>query len=437
MQTPIARTAKSRKIWLLSFAVAAFTLVVAVLAFALAFPRSMPFGAERFEALHYKVLGYLPQPEHTEFLPTPLPTSVAAARPTQTVALSLTPAPTNAPPQAAKTNTNAPAPPTAKPTATATQSVALKSIQAAVQLTGITHDYQRWNNCGPTTLAMYMSYFGKKDPQLQIAALVKPDPDDKNVNPSELAAYARGAGMGATVRVNGTIDRLKLFLSNGLPLMVETGFDPPRAHEGWMGHYRLVTGYDSKNFNTMDSYDGPGVLVDINALEADWRAFNRTYFVIYTSAQEAVVRAIIGDDWNDAQMYANAAARAQRELDATPNDPFAAFNLGSSLDGLKRYDEAASAFDKARLSKLPWRMMWYQFGPYEAYLQVGRYAEVVALADATLKGSDNLEESHYYKAMALEKLGRNAEAKTELAIALRYNKNFQDAQRALAQLEKP
>jgi tetratricopeptide (TPR) repeat protein len=130
-------------------------------------------------------------------------------------------------------------------------------------------------------------------------------------------------------------------------------------------------------------------------------------------------------------MYAQAAARARAESDADPKDAFAQFNLGSGLVALKRYAEAAAAFDRARTLGLPWRMIWYQFSPYEAYLHVGRYDEVIALADALLSQTDDLEEAHYYKGLALRARGRPEEARREFETALRYNSNYREAQKAL------
>jgi tetratricopeptide (TPR) repeat protein len=306
-----------------------------------------------------------------------------------------------------------------------------------VQLTGVKHDYQRWNNCGPTTLEMALSYFGHLHPQTDIASFLKPDPDDKNVNPTEMAAYVTQDGLNATIRVNGNLDLIKQFLSNGLPLVVETGFDPPRAKQGWMGHYRLITGYDDKAFITQDSYDGPNVKVTFDELDTRWKDFGRLYLAIYTKEQLPLVRSLIGSDWDDGQMYAGALARAQQELASDPEDGFAAFNIGSSLLALDEYPEAASAFDRARQLKLPWRMMWYQFGPYEAYLKTARYDEVISLANATLKVSNDLEESHYYKGLALNAEGKTSEARTEYLAALQYNKNFALAQQALAALGQP
>jgi hypothetical protein len=399
-----------------------------------------PAVQQKFESIHYRLLELLPPPPHTEFVPTPLPTRFVARLldPTMVATRSATPAlaptptaePTDVPIDTATARVTIP--PTPQPTRT--QTVPVKPVLASVRLTGVTHDYQRWNNCGPTTLEMDLSFFGRHDTQTQIASVLKPDPDDKNVSPDELAAYARSAGLSSVVRVNGRLDRIKLFLSNGLPLIVETGFDPPQAHEGWMGHYRLITGYDDKSFITQDSYDGPNVALDFSALDAVWRDFNRTYIILYNKGQAPLVRTMLGADLDDSKMYTAAVAQARRELASNPNDAFAEFNLGSSLVGLKNYEEAASAYDESRLLGLPWRMLWYQFGPFEAYLQVGRFDEVVALADATLKPASDLEESYYYKGLALEKLGQPTQARAQFLLALHYNKNYTDAQLELEQL---
>ncbi|MGB8644502.1 MAG: C39 family peptidase [Anaerolineae bacterium] len=424
MKSVVVRPASSRLFvfWILAF-------VLSLILFGAAAVGAAPVIGDKIESVRYRILAMLPPPPHTEFVPTPLPTPTAPAETTQ-------PTETTEPADS-QTATSTPtviSSPTPTRNAPPTPAVALKAIQPSVHLTGYIHDYQRWNNCGPTTLEMGLSFFGHREPQVQIASVLKPDPDDKNVRPDEMAAYVRTDGLNALVRVNGTVDRIKLILSNGLPVIVETGFDPPQAHEGWMGHYRLVTAYDDKNFITQDSYDGPNVPVAFDALDADWKAFNRTYLLIYTNAQSPLVQAILGNDMNDVKMYTTALARAQTESAADPQDAFAAFNMGSSLLGLGRYNEAASAFDHARLLKLPWRMLWYQFGPYVAYYRTGRYDEVLGLTNATLAVVDDLEESHYYRGLALQALGRTTEARAEFTTALRYNKNYADAQQALAKL---
>ena len=317
----------------------------------------------------------------------------------------------------------------ARATRAAPPPAAITPIQSGIVLRGIKHDYEHWNNCGPTTLEMDLSYFGRTDTQKEIADFTKPNPDDRNVRPDELAAYVSRTGLHSTIRVGGTLDRLKLLLSNGIPVIVETAL--VKQPQGWMGHYRLLIGYDAQQFITMDSYDGPNLKIPFGDLDDAWRAFNRLYVVVYSDKQDARVRTILADSLDDQAMYTQSAARARAEIASNPADAFAEFNLGMSLNGLKRYAEAAAAFDRAQTLGLPWRMLWYQFGPYEAYLQIGRNDEVISLADGVLGKTIDLEESHYYKGLALRALGQTAQARSEFQTALGYNKNYRDAQRAL------
>jgi tetratricopeptide (TPR) repeat protein len=80
-------------------------------------------------------------------------------------------------------------------------------------------------------------------------------------------------------------------------------------------------------------------------------------------------------------------------------------------------------------------MLWYQFGPYEAYYQVGRFEDVILLADLTLKDRPYFEESYYYKGLALAALGQTREARENLEKAVRFNPNFAPAAEALAGLD--
>ena len=317
--------------------------------------------------------------------------------------------------------------------AMAVSDVSVVPIQPAVVLSGIEQEYQGWNNCGPASLKMNLGYYGRTDTQQEIAAFTKPNPKDTNVNAGELVAYANKIGMLGLTRENGTVDRLKHLLSNGLPVIIETGVSQ-RNTGGWISHDKLLIGYDDGQFIFMDPLNGPDQKVPFEAMDSGWRALNRRYIVVYPSDKEAVVRAILGSDVDDAAMFTNAVARARAEIETNPKDALAYFNLGTNLNGLHQYEDAAAAFDRAREIGLPWRMMWYQFGPYVAYLSTGRYGDVIALADATLRTINVLEESHYYKGVALSALGQTDEARSVFQTALRYNQNYLEAQRALQQL---
>ena len=69
---------------------------------------------------------------------------------------------------------------------------AYQPAEASASLSGFTHMWQTWNNCGPATLAMNLSYFGSPLDQADVAAVMRPNPDDKNVSPHEMADFARG-----------------------------------------------------------------------------------------------------------------------------------------------------------------------------------------------------------------------------------------------------
>ncbi len=373
-----------------------------------------------------------PQPTRQPNTPTAMPSRVPSSAPTS--------APSSTPGSE----------PTLEPAAPVSNPVVIPSIAAPgpkhaarstpaaseginVLLTGAKQEYQLWNNCGPATLSMNLSYYGWAGSQVDAAKYLKPDPEDKNVSPDQMAAYAQLVGFNAVYRVNGTAELIKTFLRAGVPVIVEKGFEP-EADLGWMGHYELIVGFNDpqQQFVAMDSYMGPYQSVPYDQFEKYWRQFNRTYLVVYPGEKAQTVNALLGSQLDDATMWASALSTAQQEAAAAPNDAFAWFNLGSDYAALQDWQNAAEAYDRARQLGLPWRMTWYQFGWFEAYLNAGRTSDVLALADATIKVTPNIEEMYYYKGLALKALGNPGGARSQFELALKYNPNFQPAQVALA-----
>ena len=111
---------------------------------------------------------------------------------------------------------------------------------------------------------------------------------------------------------------------------------------------------------------------------------------------------------------------------------FAWFNKGTSLVQLQDYIGASNAYDQffqlnAALpeSERPWRMVWYQTGPYYAYYFAGRYQDVIDLATKTLDvPQPYLEESWYWRARAYIALGEREKAIDDLNKSLEYHPNF-------------
>ena len=251
-------------------------------------------------------------------------------------------------------------------------------------------------------------------------------------------------------RVNGRLDMLKQFVAHGIPVIVEIGIDPPGEFRwlGWYGHYLLVVAYDdvTEQFFVYDSWFGTSDVPLENAdrngrnlpyaeVEEYWPQFNRSYMVVYQPEQAETVAQIVGQDMDDATMWSRSLTQAQADAAADPENAFYWFNLGTSYNAAGEYEQASTAFDQARAIGLPWRMLWYQFGPYEAYYQAGRYEDVILLADVTLKDRPYFEESYYYKGLALSAIGETAAAAENLEKAATFNPNFALATVALAQLE--
>lgn len=331
--------------------------------------------------------------------------------------------------------------PSPTPSPTATPVPAHRPAAPAVELTGFTHAWQTWNNCGPATLAMNLSYLGSTLSQADVAAILRPNKEDKNVSPEELAAFARLQGLHALVRVNGDADWLRLLLSNGVPVLIETWLEPEPGNG--MGHYRLLTGYNDaqREWIAFDSYVSRGVdpnqpyrgiRLPYDEVDRLWAVFNRTYVLVYTDDLAPIVLSILGEEADDTIMWRRALRQTRVEVEQRPDDPFAWFNLGTDLVALDQFEQAAAAYDRARIMGLPWRMLWYQFGPFRAYYETGRYEELIALADATIAVTTDIEELYYWKGLGLQATGDLAGVRRAFQRALTLNPNYAEAAMALA-----
>ncbi|OQY34264.1 MAG: hypothetical protein B6I38_02620 [Anaerolineaceae bacterium 4572_5.1] len=332
--------------------------------------------------------------------------------------------------------------PEVTPTITSTSTPAPTSLPSLALLPGIQHEYQTWNNCGPANLSMSLSYWGWEGNQHQTAAYLKPNERDKNVMPYEMAAFVNEeTNLEVLVRVGGNLQTLKSFIAAGFPILIETGFEDPRPDvkfTGWMGHYEVLNAYDDAEaeFYVQDSYLGPRIAASYQDMESRWRAFNYLYIIVYPPEKEADVQRLLGPHIDEVYNYQQAAAKASEEIYAlTGRDKFFAwFNRGTNLVALDDYAGAAAAYDEAfsvypqlNEDERPWRMMWYQTGPYWAYYYTGRYYDVLNLATQTIENVSEpaIEESWYWRALAREALGDVSGAISDLEEAVKLNENFE------------
>lgn len=383
-------------------------------------------------------------PEESVFTPgQKTPDSVASAvNATMTaLAVSPTPSPTLSTPQ-----------PTFAPTITPTP------LPQTVLLKGVKPEPQQWNNCGPATLSMALSFYQWNGTQTDIAPILKPNDRDKNVMPYEMVDFVNTqTNLKALMRIGGTLDTLKSLLSAGFPVVIEKGFEPANLNEGWMGHYGVLIGYDDakQQFTTQDSYllinqanwqNYPGFKISYNELESYWRNFDFVFIVVYPPEKENDVLNAIGPLMDEATANRAAYDRAVKEttsLTDVRDRFFAWFNVGSSSVALQDYAGAATAYDNAYAiypdipaKQRPWRMLWYQTGPYFAYYYSGRYQDVINLADTTLNAMSEpiLEESYYWRAQAELALGDQTAAIADLNESLKVHEGFGPSVYLLGQL---
>ena len=416
--------------------------------------------AWRLDNLRAKIIYFFRPPENVTFLPTEQSTILPTFTPLPTGTATLTPI--------------------VQPTATIT----LTPPPQSVILNGVTFIDQmnRWNYCGPSNLAMALTFWGwKGEPgntlqvRDQIGEAVKPGVDDPNMSfidrgntdvnvmPYELVDYVNDhTAMRALYRYGGDPELLKRLIAAGFPPIIEKGTIQQSSITGkmeWMGHYAFTTGYDDvqQEFVFQDSYtpdekipreqQGFNKRISYADYMTGWRAFDYIFIVVYPPEQEAALLQVLGP-WSDSNWaLTHALQTADQETQTLSGTDlfFAWFNMGTSNVYLFEYGQAAAAYDYAYTNvyptlpegpERPFRILWYQTGPYWAYYYTSRYQDVVNFADsalATLTSPRSLEESLYWRALAEAALGYYDDAYADMRLSVHYHPGFPPAVNMMAQ----
>jgi len=341
--------------------------------------------------------------------------------------------------------------PTQRPTMTPTP------LPALVDLKGFKYEDQhnRWNYCGPANFSMALNFWGWKGNRDVIGKAIKPSDKDRNVMPYELQDFINEnvPGMTAAIRYGGDIDMLKRMLAAGYPVVAEKGYYERdyAGKVGWMGHYQFVTGYDEAKGELIvqDTYnDGPNFHIPYAKFTEGWRSFDFLFVVVYPVEREREVMALLGPLSDEDVAAGRALKLAETEAQSlTGIDRFFAwFNVGTSHVALREYADASYAYDfafqiYAQLADdnttRPYRIMWYQTGPYWAYYYSARYADVINLANTTLKDTiaePVLEESLLWRGRAYYMAGKTDLAVSDYRSALKVHPGWGPAVQGLQDL---
>lgn len=345
-------------------------------------------------------------------------------------------------------------PPTVEPTAkvasteqaasTPTITPLPTAIPASVQLEGIVQEYQRFNSCGPANLVLNLRYWGWVGIQEDVEKIVKPVLQDLNVSPFELLDYVQNhTEQDAVLRLGGDVELVKKLVAAGYPVLAQRGY--VNRDDGWMGHYGIIDGYDDGQgaVHIPDTFNGY-IWLKYEELQKVWDEFSGTYLVIFPPAERDIVLALLGPDADPEFNLDRTLEKFRQRAESVDRSEqyFAYYSLGELLVMKKQYADAATAFDKAfavygwlPVDDRPWRMLWYQVGPYEAYYYTGRYKDVVSITYKTIKDANTpaLPETFLWSGRANVALENTDTAIFDFKRALQWHPGWAPA---LAELEK-
>lgn len=302
-------------------------------------------------------------------------------------------------------------------------------VPAEYLLTGGTHTFQTFNNCGPASLSMALSYYSISVTQKEIGDRLRPwqnpqgDNDDKSVTLEELAQEARRYGFTAYYRPGGDKDQLKGFISLGLPVITRTWL---KADDD-IGHYRVVKGYGADGIIQDDSLQGKDLRYTWAEFDAIWSKFNYEYVVLVPAEKVDEARAVLGENIEESIVWKKAAAGAGKAYRENPLDVSAGMNHAVALYRMGEYEQSAEIFSTLE-SRLPKRALWYQIEPIKSLYELGRDDDVFRLTDSILGGGNRaFSELYIIRGKVYKRRGDISLARAEFEKAVTYNPNLPEA----------
>lgn len=299
--------------------------------------------------------------------------------------------------------------------------------------------YQTFNNCGPASLSMGLSYFGIHKTQAELGQDLRPyqnpqgDNDDKSVSLDELAQEAEKFGLVAYSRPNGSMQLLKELVAQNFPVIIETNL----TKDDDIGHYRVVKGYDDAAGVIIqdDSMQGHNLRFSYADLDSIWKQYDYAYVVLVPKDKQQIAEAILGRNLDLKTAWQEAANANINALAQNTNDIYNRFNLSVAYYYLGQYQNSVNEFEKVEKS-LPFRTLWYQIEPIQSYYQLGNYKRVFEITDNILNnGNRAFSELYIIRGDIYKKQGNIVAAKAEYEKAVFYNVNMKAAQDALKSVQ--
>lgn len=298
-----------------------------------------------------------------------------------------------------------------------------------------THVFQTFNNCGPATLSMALSYVNIDKSQAELGQILRPyqiaggDNDDKSVTLEEIANQAKKYGLYAYLRPNGTIEKLRSFISHNIPVVTRTWL---KTNED-IGHYRIIRGYDDVTLQIIqdDSLQNKNLRYSYTEYLQLWQPFNYEYLVIVNEEKKELVEKILEDEIDEKKAWKNALERINQEIKIQPDNWHLTFAKSRIYYYLGEYKNSVREYEKVE-SKLSFRTLWYQIEPILAYYHLGNYEKSLFLINKILNNQNKaFSELYILRGDIYKKTGNKEAAVSDYQKAVFYNKNLEEAQQRL------
>ena len=309
-----------------------------------------------------------------------------------------------------------------------------KPLPETKKLTNDYHIFQSFNNCGPASLSMMLSYFGIEKNQEELGEALRPYQnedginDDKSVTMDEIAGKAAEFDLIAYHRPNGDSELIKQFIANDIPVLIRAWM----SEEEDIGHYRIVKGYDTRTKTTIqdDPIKGKDLIYTDETFTTLWEKFNFEYVVLVPKEKKQLAEDIIGEDKDQHVAWQNAVLLSQKKLEKNPDDIYSRFNLSVAYYNLGEYHKTVTEYEKIA-GQLPFRTLWYQIEPLLAYYELGHDEKVLELTDHILSNENAAFAELYLLRGKIYEKQKNLElAKQAFAYAILYNKHLKEAQKS-------
>lgn len=297
------------------------------------------------------------------------------------------------------------------------------------------HVFQSFNNCGPASLSMALRFYGINETQQVLGQSLRPyqiasgDNDDKSVTLEELAEKSKEYGFVPYHRPNGNIEKIKLFITYDMPIIARTW---TKVNED-IGHYRVIKGYDETTGEIIqdDSLQNKNLRFSYADFNAIWNKFNYEYLVLVPQDRIEIAEAILDEDADEKAAWQNAVENAENELRIDPNNVQHRFNLSVALYNTGEYERSTREFEQVE-NLLPFRTLWYQIEPIQAYFELGNYDRVFQITDRVLNNYNRaFSELYLIRGEIYKRQGNLEAARQEFEKAVFYNQNLKSAREAL------